>query len=72
MAFVYLSGGQVLRVTPSREAITNDLQRAEASQTLVYDVNFPSGGAAAQPGEVTVVAANIAAVSDQPLPNPLR
>ncbi|MGO9791642.1 MAG: hypothetical protein ACLP0J_03490 [Solirubrobacteraceae bacterium] len=71
MAFIYLSGGQVLRVPASREAITNDLQRVGPGQTLVYEVGFPSGGAA-QPGEVTVVAANIAAVSDQPLPNPLR
>jgi hypothetical protein len=59
-----------LRVPTSREAITTDLQRAGPGQTLVYEVGFPSGGAS-QPRLVTVVAANTATVSDQPLPNPL-
>jgi hypothetical protein len=34
---------------------------------LRYEVNFRSGGAS-QPGTVAVLAQNIAAVSDQPLP----
>jgi hypothetical protein len=71
MAFVYLSGGQVLRVMPSREAIANDLAAALPDGTLEYEVDFPGGGAT-QPATVMVLARNIAAVSDQPLPNPLR
>ena len=41
MAFVYLSGGQVLRVMPSREAIANDLPAALPDGTLEYEVDFP-------------------------------
>lgn len=70
VAFIYLSGGKVLRVSATREEVTADLQRAGADQTLVYEVGFPSAGVA-EPGEVTIVAGNIAAVSDRPLPNPL-
>lgn len=71
MAFIYLAGGQVLRVPVSREAIANDLRAARPGETLEYEVDFPAGGAT-QPAKVTVVAENIAAVSDQALPNPLR
>jgi hypothetical protein len=71
MAFIYLAGGQVLHVAPSREAIANDLAAGSPGKTLEYEVDFPAGGAT-QPAKVTVLAENIAAVSDQRLPNPLR
>jgi hypothetical protein len=71
VAFIYLTGGQVLRVATSREAVENDLRAAAAGEILHYEVDFPAGGAA-QPAMVTVLAQNVAAVSDQPLPNPLR
>jgi hypothetical protein len=70
MAFIYLSGGQVLSVSVSREAVENDMNVANP-KVLRYEVDFPSGGAR-QPGTVSVLAHNIAAVSDQPLPNPIR
>ena len=71
MAFIYLSGGQVLQVATSREAIANDLLAAGPGRTLEYEVDFPAGGAT-QPAKVTVLAENVAAVSDQPLPRPPR
>jgi hypothetical protein len=71
VAFIYLAGGQALRVPASREAIVNDLLAAGPGKTLEYEVDFPALGAT-QPAKVTVLAENITAVSDQPLPNPLR
>lgn len=70
MAFIYLSGGQVLRVSQSRETIENDLERAGEQAVLRYEVDFPAGGAK-MPRPVTVLAANVAVVSDEKLPNPL-
>jgi hypothetical protein len=70
MAFVYLCGGQVLNVSASREVVEDDISVANP-RVLRYEIDFPSGGAR-QPGTVAVLAHNIVAVSDQPLPNPLR
>jgi hypothetical protein len=70
MAFIYLSSGQVLRVSESREAVESDLQGAEGQTVLRYDVDIPVNGAT-RPMAVSVLAMNIAAVADQPLPSPL-
>ena len=40
MAFIYLCDGKVLRVSATREAVTADLQRAGAGETLVYEVEL--------------------------------
>jgi hypothetical protein len=69
MAFIYLAGGRVLRVSQTREAIEKDLHGPRSRAVLTYEVGVPAGGAQrAMP--VTVLAANIAAVSDERLPNP--
>jgi hypothetical protein len=65
MAFIYLTGGQVLKVPSSREAIANDMAQAGAGQTRMYDL--PRGSARPQT-QVTVLLASIAAVSDDKLP----
>jgi hypothetical protein len=70
MAFIYLSGGQVLRVSESREAVESDLEGAKGPTVLRYDIDTPADGAT-RPMTVGVLAINIAAVADQPLPNPL-
>src|SRR6202035_3330526 len=44
VAFIYLCGGQVLRVSQSREEIENDLQRAEPGVLLKYEIGLPAGG----------------------------
>ena len=71
MAFIYLCGGQVLRVSQSREEVENDLLRSDPDVLLKYEVGLPAAGTQ-RPVAVAVVAGNVAAVSDERLPNPLR
>ena len=71
MAFIYLCGGQVLLVSQSREEVESDLLRSEPDVLLKYEVGLPAAGTQ-QPMPVSVVAGNVAAVSDERLPNPLR
>ena len=71
MAFIYLCGGQVLRVSQSREEVENDLLRSEPDVLLKYEVGLPAVGTH-RPMPVAVVAGNVAAVTDERLPNPLR
>lgn len=67
MAYIYMAGGWVVRVPTSREAIENDLKSRPAGGLLSYEVDFPAGGArASEP--VTVNAAQISLVTNQPLP----
>ena len=71
MAFIYLCGGQVLLVSQSREEVENDLLRSDPDVLLKYEVGLPVAGTQ-RPMPVAVVAGNVAAVSDERLPNPLR
>lgn len=68
MAFIYLSGGVVLNVSASRDAIEIDLERADDATLLHYDVDFPTGGAK-QAAPVTVIARHVVAVSQQVIPD---
>ena len=69
MAFIYLAGGPVLRVTQTREAIEKDPHGPRSRKVLTYEAGVPADGA--QPSvSITGVAANIAAVSDERLPSP--
>jgi hypothetical protein len=60
-----------LRVPTSREAVANDLLAAARGKVLQYEVDFPAAGPTSA-RDVTVLAQNVAAVSDQPPPNRLR
>ena len=66
MAFIYLSGGQVLQVPPSKEAVENDLRDA-SDQLLRYEVDDVP-----QSVYVSVVSAHVVAISDEPIPKPRR
>jgi hypothetical protein len=66
MAFVYLSGGQVLRVPTSRESIANEMLTQEPGEVITFEVDLPAGGAT-RSAQVSVAAAHIVAVSDEPL-----
>jgi hypothetical protein len=50
VAFIYLTGGQVLRVAASREAIANDLLAAGSGKTLDYRSTSPPGRSSAREG----------------------
>jgi hypothetical protein len=67
MAYIYMAGGWVIRVPTTRESVHETLSRAAPDETLTYEVDFDAGGAT-QPGPVTINAAQISLVTDQPLP----
>jgi hypothetical protein len=67
MAFVYLSGGQSLRVPTSRESIVNEIRNPEPGEVITFEVDLPAGGAT-RSAQVSVSVAQIVAVSDEPLP----
>jgi len=67
MAFIYMSGGWVLRVPTTRDGILASLKSQPPGGLLEYEVDAPSGRALS-PTTVTVAAAQIAVISDAPLP----
>jgi hypothetical protein len=69
MAFIYLSAGLVLEVPLTREAVANDLQGAGPGVVLTYETDVPAG-ASRRRTTVSVAAANVAAVTDEPLTGP--
>ena len=64
MAFIYLSGGQVLQVPPSKEAVENDLRDA-SDRLLQYEADDKP-----QSVYVSIVPAHIVAITDEPIPQP--
>jgi hypothetical protein len=67
MAFVYLTGGFVIRVPEGRDAILTELNKSSPGRMLEFQVEIPSGGArVAVP--VSVAATQIVLVSDTPIP----
>ena len=66
MAFIYLAGGQDLQPSQSREEVEKDVELARAERNTLLRYEVGSAGWPTHPMHVTVLAANIATVADEP------
>ena len=70
MAYIYLSGGWVLRVNDvSRQGAVDQLSATGKDALLTLRV-ATSSGAAVRDMEVSINPENVSAITDEPLPQP--